>query len=102
MKDRIIKNINIESIEKLLNLANDFLCDIERIEGSLQDNYIIRDAEKIGIGKGKGRKFIILKEVFLNEWSSAIDLIQTDSENKVEKFVNGFNWYTNKMILLTI
>ena len=90
MKDYITKG-DMNSVNKLLELATRMDCPIECFEGVLLDNYIIYDANRIKIGRAKPRKYIILCEKAENEWSSITEVIMTDNEKTVEKYENIFN-----------
>lgn len=84
-KKDIIHFIDSETVNKVLLLTDRVDC----YEGVLLDNYIIWDASKIKINRTT-RKFIILKERFLNEWSSDTQLIMTDDEDLVNTYVELF------------
>lgn len=82
---------DLASVNKLLELAEKLNCPIDSFEGSLLDNYIIYNTEKIKIGNVKGRKYIILAERYLNSWSSTTDVIMTDSIYTVNEYERMFN-----------
>lgn len=90
MKDYVTQG-DMNSINKLLELAEKLNCYIECFEGSLIDNYIIYDAQKIKIGRAKSRKYIILVEKYLNSWSSTTEVIMTDNDKTVRKYEEIFN-----------
>ena len=69
-----------EITNKILSLSNSD--EIEIYEGSLRDNYI----NNITLGRVKPRKYIIIKEQYLNEWTSYHKILLTDSENVVDKY----------------
>lgn len=80
------KYISSDEVEKLTKIINDY----ERFEGSLLDNYIFYHTETIRYGRCQPRKFILVKEIFVNEWSSEYQLTMTDSEKEVEIFRQRF------------
>lgn len=90
-KDRVINNLDLKSCDKIIEFAMSNECDINTSEGSLLDNYIIYNTDKIRIGRAKPRKYIIIVEKFLNGWSSTLQLIQTDNYNKVLKYESILN-----------
>lgn len=61
--------------------------DVVCKEGALLDNYCIEVGEnKLKIGKVKVRNYLIIVEKFLNEWSSSLELILTDSKEIYERY----------------
>ena len=63
--------------------------DIIIKEGCLQDNYCLDIGENnYKIGRIKIRKYLIITEKYLNEWSSYLELIMTDNENIYNKYYN--------------
>lgn len=89
-KDRVL-NITQNDCNKIVEMANLQSCAIDCYESVLLDNYIIYNTDKIRIGRAKPRKYIIIVEKFQNEWSSALQLIQTDSYKKVLKYESILN-----------
>lgn len=83
--------ISWDSAKSLVSFADSRGCPISCYGGSLLDNYVIYNARCIKINKAKPRTYIILQEVYVNAWSSAIELILTDDENQVNKFINQFD-----------
>lgn len=82
----IYKNVSQKTVENTLELANKNNLEIIQKEGSLLDEYLIYN-NKIRFGKSKkAYKYIIFREIFLNEWSSRQDLILTDDEKLTEYF----------------
>lgn len=82
-------SISNEVLEEILLLADKLEVYCECFEGSLQDNYILYDADNISIG-GDSAKYIIIKERFLNAWSSELVLVFTDNEKEVMQFEELF------------
>lgn len=63
--------------------------NVECKEGVLLDNYCIEVGENnLKIGKVKVRKYIIIIEKYINEWSSSLEMILTDSKEIYERFWN--------------
>lgn len=85
---------DLASVNKLLDFAHSLNCPIECFEGSLLDNYIIYADRRIRIGKAKARKYIILREKYVNSWSSITEVILTDNEKRVEEYEKLFNGET--------
>lgn len=78
MRNITYNSVDLKTIEKLINLSLKKGNDIEKYEGGLLNNYLIVNSGKITFGKAKARKYIIVKEKYLNEWSSTNDVIFTD------------------------
>jgi hypothetical protein len=85
-------NITLESVNQIINFANDKGLQVDIFEGTLLDNYVIYDTSTIDIGRTKGRKYIILREKVLNCWSSITELIMTDNDEFVNDFVGKFEF----------
>lgn len=59
-------------------------------EGTLQDNYCLDIGENTyKMGRTKVRKYLIIVEKYLNEWSSCLELIMTDNENTYNKYYDS-------------
>jgi len=87
-------DINLKSVEQILKFANDNNHEVDMFDGCCLDNYIIYSNSKIKIGKLKPRKYIILLEKYLNEWSSVTEMILTDNDLYVESLINQFELVT--------
>ena len=97
-----VAEIDLQSVNNILNYAVESGCEINRYQGSLLDNYIVYDAEelifKISDSEPynkeynliKDKKYILLKEKFLNEWSSITEITFTNDEQKVIDFEKQF------------
>lgn len=85
MKNHVVK-IDTEGLDKLLEIANDNECEVEEYSGSLLDNYTIENTEMIRIGRAKPRKYILVEEYYVNEWSSGLQLTMTDDFTLLENF----------------
>lgn len=72
------------------NVVNYFIengFNVEYKEGVLLDNYCIEVGEnKLKFGKVKVRKYIIIVEKYLNEWSSSLEMILTDKKETYEQY----------------
>ncbi|MFR4519355.1 MAG: hypothetical protein ACLT40_05270 [Fusobacterium sp.] len=77
MRENIIKYGNQEDINKILELSDELELYTFVMEGVLVDNYYIENFDKIKIEKAT-RKYIYIKENYLNEWSSNYKIILTD------------------------
>lgn len=86
-----VTNVELETVNKLIELAVDENKPFEVFDGVLLDSYIIYDAENIQIGKIKPRKYIILREKYLNCWSSTIEMTMTDDENMIREMKKIFD-----------
>lgn len=92
MRKNIIKYGSQEDIDKIIELATKLNLYIFISNGVLLKNYFIRNENKINIGKVT-RKNIVIKENYLNEWSSNYRIILTDknfdfsSEEDFEKII---------------
>ena len=65
-------------------------------EGSLLDEYavvMVDDQDwKINLSKGRpilARKYVYIKGIYINEWSSKLVLVLTDDENKFKDFLKS-------------
>lgn len=81
--------VEMETVNALLELSADLCIDVDIFEGCLVDNLVFYDTTNIKLGRVKPRKYIIIKEVYLNEWSSGIELTMTDNDDKVNEFVSA-------------
>lgn len=81
-----------EAQQEIIKMATDSELFVREVPGALTDNYIIYDNESIRIGnRMKPRKYIIMTAKYLNEWSSGVNLIMTDSEKVLESYENLFD-----------
>ena len=85
-----------EFVDEMLVLLEENGIEYEIFDGSLNDNYIVYDVEKaIKITGVRRAKFYIIKEVYLNSWSSGMVLIATDDREKAEKYRQQFEGAEN-------
>ncbi|MDK1672873.1 hypothetical protein QOK74_08305 [Staphylococcus saprophyticus] len=75
-----IYNIDEDYKEKLIHVIENHDLEIEIFDGVLANNYILHNYGNITIEK-QSPKFIIIKEIFINTWSSGLEMILTNSEN---------------------
>lgn len=72
------------------NIVNYFVqngFDVVCKEGALLDNYCINVGENVlRIGKVKVRKYLIIVEKYMNEWSSSLEMILTDNIETYEQY----------------
>lgn len=80
--------VNVD-IPKLIELAVENGIEFDEFEGNLQDNYIFYGAENISIEE-KSAKYIVVKETYLNCWSSGHTVIMTDSYEDVQEHLSAF------------
>ena len=86
MKKLTYNKVDTKIIDELIEKSNGEF--IEQFEGNLLDNYIIDNVNRLVFNTSKARKYIVIKEKFLNEWSSCYDVIFTDEEKEVDEFRN--------------
>ena len=80
--------IDSETVDSLLRLACDIELEVVVYSGCLLDNYVIYDTDCVNIGNIKPRKNIIIKEVYLNEWSSCYEMTMTNDDDLVSNYVS--------------
>lgn len=81
-------------VEFALDIAQeyDYFETVRQSQGCLVDSYIIYNVDDhIKIGRYKPRKYIILRENYLNEWSSDIVITLTDDENILHEMEEIFD-----------
>ena len=72
---------------------------VAEYDGALLDNYLFvnesyKDGKGVTIGrKHKVRKYIIVSENYLNEWSSENVATETNNENKYNEFIENAKKY---------
>lgn len=81
-----VAKVNNESVGRLLDLANDLHLEVDCYYGGLNDNYIVYGTERISMGRVKPRNYIIVKEIYINCWSSGLEMIMTNNEKTVEYY----------------
>jgi hypothetical protein len=81
--------IGSDVFDELMKLADESQVAFDGFEGVLLDNYILYGTENISLA-GESSKFIILKEKFLNNNSSVMVAIMTDSEDEVDEYKAAF------------
>lgn len=77
---------NPKSFNRLIEVADSVGAEVYIFEGSLLDNAVIYGAEKIKVNRVKPREYMIVREVYLNGWSSELELIMTNSLEKVKEY----------------
>lgn len=86
----IYRNIDKKVLDKILDKVNEMDLPILIEEGCLIDNYLIRNLnnrnQAMTLGNGKVNKYIMIVEVYVNEWSSRWDIITTNSFHRVKKY----------------
>lgn len=91
------KEIPYDCLDHLINDSNDKYKDCTLVDyytGCLNDNYLFRN-ERANKGYGvivgkkhKARKYIIIYEHYVNEWTSDAIVIETDSDKMANQFLN--------------
>lgn len=84
--------ITLEEFNDILEFATINNIAYDYFEGSLLDNAIIYNMDnelKIYID-GKTSKYIIIKEKYLNEWSSILEVIFTDDSKIADEYYYQF------------
>ncbi|UPI12743.1 hypothetical protein [Bacillus phage SBSphiJ5] len=84
--------ISNETLNTMVALAEVNGISYEFFEGCLQDNVIFYDAEDIHID-GISATYIIVKEKYVNVWSSELVAILTDSFEEVQEFEEVVNMF---------
>lgn len=82
------KIVGAEDSQKIVDIAMDNGCDVEVYEGCLQDNVIIYTGGERLLRNSPKSKYIILKEQYINSWSSGVKIIFTNDIKKLEAFRN--------------
>lgn len=80
MRDHV-REISYKTVEGLVNITDNF----NMYEGTLQDNYIFYNTDKIKVGRANPRDYIIIKSEYKNEWSSKLVMIMTNRTELVEE-----------------
>ena len=88
MKKRkdIIKNIDLETCNKILDMANSQGLEVIQFDGCLLDDYIIYNHDTLKVGRAI-RKYMIIQSYYINDWSGGLELLLTDSDKKVDQFI---------------
>lgn len=88
MKKRndIIKYIDLKTCDKIVDMANGQGLEVAQFEGCLLDDYIIYNNDALKVGRAV-RKYMIIQSCYINEWSSGLKLLLTDSDKKVNEFI---------------
>ncbi len=95
MKDVRIK-ITMETCNNIVNVLQERNYDVECVPGGTLDNYFCEVGENnLKLSRWKLRKYLIVLERFVNEWTSALELISTDN---VETYYNLHNNYTENVM----
>lgn len=87
MKKTMVYNTNNEVVNRILEVCSNNEIDYEVLTGSLNDNVIIYNNNIIKYGRVY-RKYIIIQEVYMNEWSSSLQMIMTDCDKTFQEYYN--------------
>ena len=73
--------------DNIINFLSNKGYDMEILVGCLNDGFIAEIGNNnFSLGKIKLRKFIIVVEQYINEWTSALKMILTDDESVYNKY----------------
>ena len=90
MKD-IRMMIPYKQAENIVNSLIEMGYDVVILEGCLNNNYFCEVGENnLKLGKKKLRKYLIIVEKYINEWSSGLEMLLTDSQEKYYETLNLF------------
>ena len=88
----IYRNIDKKVLNKILDKVNEMNLPILIEEGCLIDNYLIRNINNrnqvMTLANGKAYKYIMIVEIYVNEWTSRWDIITTNNFHRVKKYFN--------------
>lgn len=87
MKKTITYNITNEEIDRIIELCNQLEINFDVVERALNDEFIFYSNNAIKIGR-VFRKYMIVRDIYLNDWASKLVLIMTDSEKEYQKHYN--------------
>ena len=76
--------IDSDELNEILNFAYKYGIDFDVFEGCLQDNFIFYNHN---FKNADDEKYVIIKEVALNEWSSGLKVILTNSNEEAQQFI---------------
>ncbi len=82
--------ISVGLAEQLIStIPRDTVLDV--FEGSLTDSYVVDfgASKKYKIGRRLCRRYLVAREIYLNAWSSGIELILTDSEKVYNSYIKA-------------
>lgn len=79
----IITNAEFENI---LEVATNSGIDYNVFEGTLLDNAILYNNNKINVS-GRTAKYLIIQEVYMSEWSSALKLSFINDDKRFTKIL---------------
>lgn len=84
-----IENVSFKEVRQILDKSVNLDQECNCFEGVLLDNYIIYNNDKLTINK-KLAKYIIIKETYINDWSSDYTIILTDNIETVGVYEKQF------------
>ena len=94
MKD--VRMRTMENCNNIVNALQERNYDVECVPGGTLDNYFCEVGESnLKLSKWKLRKYLIVLERFVNEWTSTLELILTDN---TETYYNLYNSYTENVM----
>jgi hypothetical protein len=84
------ENVRLSELDKLLVVASENEINFDCFEGCLLDNFIFYNTENLKINNVSA-KYIIVKENYLNEYSSDLIIIMTNSDEEIENTIKGWS-----------
>lgn len=95
MKDVRMK-ITMGTCNNIVNTLQERNYDVECVPGGTLGNYFCEVGESnLKLSRWKLRKYLIVLERFVNEWTSTLELILTDN---AETYYNLYNSYTENVM----
>lgn len=95
MKDVRMK-ITMETCDNIVKALQEREYDVECVPGGTLDNYFCEVGESnLKLSRWKFRKYLIVLERFINEWTSELELILTDN---AETYYNLYNSYIENVM----
>ena len=83
--------IDLKGAENIANYFLDNGYNVEVSEGCMLDSYFIEVGENnLKIGRAKVRKYLMIIDEYVNEWTSRLKLIMTDDYNKFSEVRNSY------------
>ena len=90
MKD-VRMQVSMHQADMIINGLMSHGYDVEEIPGGLLDNYFCEIGNStLKLGRYKMRKYMMIVECYVNEWTSTLELILTESTEKFENTFNAF------------
>ena len=86
----------METCDNIVKALQEREYDVECVTGGTLDNYFCEVGKSnLKLSRWKLRKYLIVLERFVNEWTSTLELILTDN---AETYYNLYNSYTENVM----